>query len=135
MRNVLKIFVLAVLLIDSSNSILAQSNLRGEHKFFDKTNIVLFSADALTRTLDAQSTERLLNNPCKCFKEDTIPFITGKGNTATYLFSYAITGGLLGVSYLAHRKGHHLVERLIPVGDIVFDGSAVVNNYSQHPKK
>ncbi len=99
------------------------------HAFNDRTNLALFSADALVRTLDAQSTRMRLTDPCRCYHEDHTPTISST-SAGQYAYSLGITAGLVGLSYLAHKTGHHRIERLIPAIDIVHDGRAVAGNYT-----
>jgi hypothetical protein len=105
-----------------------------DHKFFDKTNLSLFSADFLTRTLDAKTTEDFLHNPCGCFHEQNIPFATGT-RVGTYGYSLGIAGVVVGLSYVAHRTGHHKLERLIPLEDVGYDGRLVINNIKLNRSK
>lgn len=97
-------------------------------RFFNRTNLTLFSADALARTLDAQSTRRFLDAPCKCYQEAVIPFATGS-SVGTYVYSYGVVAGLIGTSYLFHHLGHHRLEHLPQMIDIVVETPAIVSNY------
>lgn len=99
-------------------------------KFFTPTTIALFSAEALVRSLDAQSTTANLTNPCRCYKEDQISFVTNHGEAATYAYSLGVVAGVMGASYLAHRLHHDRIANLLPLIDIAFDSSAVAHNYA-----
>jgi len=98
-------------------------------KFFTKTNIALFSTDFLVRALDAESTNANLSNPCKCYKENNIAYVTSKGPAATYAYSLGISTLVLAGGYLAHR--HHLdrLGRGLAIADIAYDGHSMIQNY------
>jgi hypothetical protein len=115
-----------------STSLFAQEKPK-THNFFDKENITLFSADALVRSLDAQSTRRMLSNPCHCFEEKQLPKAIANSTPTMYAYSLGFSAGMMGLSYLAHKTHHHKIERLIPMIDIVLDGSAVGHNYALRP--
>jgi hypothetical protein len=100
-----------------------------QRRFFDKTNIVLFSTEFLVRGLDAQSTRMNLTNPCRCYKEDNTVWFSAT-TPRQYAYSFGVAAGVTGLSYLFYRTGHHRLEKLAPLVDILFDGSAVVHNYA-----
>jgi hypothetical protein len=103
-----------------------------KHVFFDKQNVVLFSADALVRTLDAESTRANLTNTCKCFTEQNTAWASGT-TAGQYAYSLGFSASMMGLSYLAHRTGHHRIEKLIPAYDIAYDGHAVIHNWTLSP--
>jgi hypothetical protein len=100
------------------------------HAFNDRENLALFGADLLVRTLDWQSTRMLLTNSCKCFREKELPPSIVQSSPRLLTYSLVVASAVHGAAYLAHRSGHHRLERLIPVLDIVGDGEAVTNNYA-----
>jgi hypothetical protein len=99
------------------------------HPFFSRSNIALFSADGLVRALDAESTRANLENPCRCYVEQHTPAISARTSTQ-YAYSLGVTGGIVGLSYVAHRLGYHRVERILPLIDIGYDAPAVIRNYA-----
>jgi hypothetical protein len=121
---------LAIVMLLTS-SLAAQET--SKHKFMDKQNIALFSADALVRTLDWQSTTKFMHDPCHCYVEDYLPNSIAGNSPVMLVYSLGVSTSIMGLSYLAHRTGHHKIERLIPVGDVVYDGRLVVGNYRLHP--
>jgi hypothetical protein len=100
------------------------------HPFLTKTTIALFSADALVRTLDADSTLRNLNNPCKCFVESGIGF---RSAPAQYSYSLGFVALEYGASYLLHRMHHDRLAILIPAYDLAYDGRTAIHNYTETP--
>ena len=99
-----------------------------QHHFIDKTNLALFSADFLVRSLDAESTRRFMDAPCRCFVEKDIGSIADSG-PRMYSYSLGIAGVAVGVAYVLHRTGHHRLERFVPVADALYDSQYVVENY------
>lgn len=99
-----------------------------EHRFLSKTNLALFAADTVVRALDAQSTRRVIGNPCKCFVEHNVAF-AASSDAKMYSYSLGISSAYIAVSYLAHRTHHHKYERALQEFDIPFDGHYVVGNY------
>ena len=111
----------------------ALSAQQSTHRFWDKTNIILHSANAAAQTADAISTQRLddIRFP------ERGPFGTGlsrpfveagwKGQVAAS-YGFGVGGTLLG-SYIAHRKGWHKLERFIPVLVAIPTGIVATHNF------
>ena len=120
-RSVAALLVVFVLTLAAG----AQEKPSTPHAFFDRTNLALFSADALVRTLDAESTRAML---ARGNVEDSIPAIASRSSTM-YAYSVGVAGAIMGASYVMHRTGHHRIERILPMIDIVYDGRDAVGNY------
>jgi hypothetical protein len=120
----MKAIILALALIAST-----VAHAQANEPFFSKTNVALFTADALVRSLDAESTRRNLTNPCHCFVEDNTPAISAK-TWSEYTYSLGVTSGIVAMSYLAHRTGHHRIEKLLPMLDVAYDAPQMIHNYS-----
>lgn len=86
------------------------------HKFFDTKNIVLTVVETTALTVDGISTQRSLKTVPGSYEADPIakPFVD-RG------WPGQIAGGALFISadvalrYLLHRKGHHRLERWVPL--------------------
>lgn len=104
------------------------------HVFFDKYNVALFSADALVRSLDAQSTRSFMTNKCACMTEKNLPLPLAKSTAGMYAYSLGVSASVMGLSYLAHKTHHHKLERLIPMVDAGYDLTAVIGNYKNISK-
>lgn len=122
--------IIALVCLSASIASAQSSEPAKVHSFNDRENLALWSADALVRTLDWQSTRMLLSNPCKCFYEKQLPpqIVNSSGRMLAY--SLAVSGAVHLGAYVAHKRGHHKIERLIPMLDIAGDGEAVVSNYA-----
>lgn len=105
------------------------------HAFLDKTNLALFSADALVRSLDAQSTRAKLTNPCHCFYENQLPSWIAGSTPRMYTYSLAVTGAVVGGAWILHKTRHHKLERLLPIADTAWDGGLVICNWSHEAPK
>ena len=97
------------------------------HRFWDRTNIGLFSGVATVRALDYASTrhfrarganEILLSNSIV----DNKPLFVG--------IEVAATAASVGVSYLFHRTGHHKLERWVSIVHIGVGGFGDARNYT-----
>jgi hypothetical protein len=104
-----------------------------QHRFFDRTNILLFSGVAVFRGLDYASTR---NMQARGREEILLPDDVVNNSAA---FASVEAGGTLasmGISYILHRTGHHKLERWMSIGHIGVTGFGVARNYSlksMHP--
>jgi len=84
-----------------------------EHKFWDKENTALFATVAAFSAADFAVTRDNLNHGGRELNPLTRPFA---GSTAGLAANFAgETAGVIGVSYLFHKTGHHKLERLTPL--------------------
>jgi hypothetical protein len=105
------------------NSLVISSNVRtispvmlvavptlGEHRFWDRQNRMLFAMNAAMAGADFAITRRNLNHNGK----ELNPLTRGlSGSTPGLAANFAMeTGGVIGVSYLFHKTGHHKLERM-----------------------
>jgi hypothetical protein len=81
----------------------------GEHRFWDRENVIGFAVHGAVRVADATQTCMLLGKPGR--HESTLP-MQSCGAIAAY--SVASIPAQIGTSYLLHRRGHHTMERWLP---------------------
>lgn len=98
------------------------------HRFFDLENSLAMSSFAVTLAGDSLSTQKGLSRPG--FKEMNPlarPFEQSRAGAAVYATGSfgLITAGM----YLAHKTGHHRLERLVPFGLAAWEGFLTVRNY------
>jgi len=102
----------------------------GVHRFWDKTNMMLFGGVATVRTLDYTSTrhfrslghnEVLLTNSVV----DNKPLFAGIEAAGTALS--------IGAAYWLHRAGHHKLERWVSIVHIGVGAFGDIRNYSLGP--
>jgi hypothetical protein len=104
-----------------------------EHRFWDRTNILLFSGVAVFRGLDYASTR---NFQARGRTEILIPDDVANNSAGFAGLEAAATATSVGISYIFHRTGHHKMERWLSIGHISVTGFGVAWNYSlksKHP--
>ena len=99
-----------------------------EHRFFDVTNTVALSSVAAGLTADALSTQKGLSYP-RFYEMNPLarPFVGSRAGAAAY--SAGSFGLLAGAMYLAHRRGHHKLERVLPFAVAGWEGLLSARNY------
>ena len=91
-----------------------------QHKFWDAENTALFSTVAAFSAADFVVTRDNLSHGGRELNPLTRPFA---GSTAALAANFAgETAGVIGVSYLFHKTGHHKLERAVSLVNI---GSSV----------
>jgi len=98
-----------------------------QHRFWDRTNILLFSGVAVFRGLDYASTR---NFQARGRGEVLIPDVVVNNSARFAGLEAAGAATSVGISYIFHRTGHHKMERWISIGHIGVTGFGVVWNYS-----
>lgn len=83
------------------------------HRFFDARNSFAAAAFAAGLTGDSWSTQRALQYPgAREANPLARPFVSSRTGEAIY--SGSSLGLMLGGMYLAHKTGHHKLERVVP---------------------
>ncbi len=86
-----------------------------DHSFWDKQNIVYHSINGTVQTIDFLVTDHDLSLGEKEHNPLARPLVE-RGTGGRIVYSYGVgVGGTILISYLAHKKGWHKVERLIPI--------------------
>jgi hypothetical protein len=94
-----------------------------EHKFWDAKNTTLFATVAAFSAADFAVTRDNLSHGGRELNPLTRPFA---GSTAALAANFAgETAGVIGVSYMFHRTGHHKLERLTPIVNFGMSAFAV----------
>ncbi|HUX10991.1 MAG TPA: hypothetical protein VMW51_10135 [Terriglobia bacterium] len=97
------------------------------HRFFDRTNLLLFAGVAAVRAFDYESTQhfrRLGNNEVLLTNNivDNKPLFAG--------IEVAGAAVSIGVAYWLHRTGHHRLERWVSIVHIGVGAFGDARNYS-----
>ena|SRR5207249_3531299 len=102
-----------------------------QHRFWDRTNILLFSGVAVFRGLDYASTR---NFQARGREEVLLPddVVNNSAGFAALEAAGAVTS--VAISYIFHRTGHHKIERWLSIGHIGVTGFGIVRNYSLKTK-
>lgn len=96
------------------------------HAFWDRENRLLFAANGAMATADFITTRANLASGGK----ELNPFSRVlAGSTPGLAANFALeTGGLVTLSYIFHKTGHHKLERLLPVVNFGVSAGAVAYN-------
>lgn len=87
-----------------------------EHLFLDRENSILFAATGAAATADFFVTRMNLSNGGRELNPFVRPFA---GSTAGLATNFVLeTAGVISVSYMFHKTGHHRLERLTSVVNI-----------------
>jgi hypothetical protein len=102
-------------------------SLPGNHAFWDRTNLLLFSGVALFRGMDYASTR---NFQARGRGEVLLAQDVVNNSAAFACVEAAGAATSVGISYLSHRTGHHKIERWLSIGHISVAAFGVGWNYS-----
>lgn len=104
-------------------SVVAPPKLRETHPFWDRDNKILFAgcgalatADFFTTRANLASGGRELNPVTRVFSGST------PGLAANFVLE---TGGVIGLSYMFHKIGHHKLERIVSIVNMSGSAGAV----------
>jgi hypothetical protein len=93
------------------------------HHFWDRENTILFGAVGAAATADFFTTRANLASGGRELNPVTRVFA---GSTPTLAANFAFeTAGVIGISYMWHKTGHHRLERLTSLVDIGGSAGAV----------
>lgn len=98
------------------------------HKFWDRENKILFASTAAAAAADFTVTYQNLQSGGKELNPITRVFA---GSTPALALNFAgETTGVVGLSYLFHKTGHHKLERLTPAVNLGASAFAVAYGLS-----
>ncbi len=98
-----------------------------QHRFWDRENVFLFSGVAVARGLDYASTRNML---ARGRQEILLPDDVVNSSAGFPALEAAGVATSVGISYIFHRTGHHMLERWLSIGHISVAGFGVARNYS-----
>lgn len=93
------------------------------HKFWDHENSILFATNAALCTADFVVTRNNLRNGGQELNPFTRVFAGSTAGLAVNFAGEAV--GVMGVSYLFHKTGHHKLERAVSLVNIGSSAAAV----------
>ncbi len=94
------------------------------HRFWDRENSILFATSAAFSAADFVVTRNNLRNGGQELNPVTRIF---SGSTAGLAVNFAgETAGVVAVSYLLHKTGHHRIERVVSILNIGSSAGAVM---------
>lgn len=94
-----------------------------QHKFWDKSNYILFTAVAATSAADFAVTRANLSNGGRELNPVTRLFGRSTAGLAANFAGEA--AGVVGISYFFHKTGHHKMERVVSLVNIGSSATAV----------
>ena len=118
--------------LDSHLEVQPATPVAKDHRFFDRTNLMLFAGVATVRTLDYTSTQHfrsLGNNEVLLTNSivDNKPLFAG--------IEVAGTALSIGAALWLHRTGHHKLERWVSIVHIGVGTFGDAHNYSLGPAR
>jgi len=93
------------------------------HRFWDVENLAIFSATAATNAADFAVTRSNLQSGGK--ELNPMVRIFGRSTAGLAMNFAGETAGVVSLSYLFHRTGHHKLERILPIVNIGCTAGAV----------
>ena len=98
------------------------------HHFFDLKNSLAMSSLAVTLAGDSLSTQKGLSRPG--FREtNPVARLFVQSRAGAIIYGAGSFGLVTGGMYLAHKTGHHKLERIVPFGLAAWEGFLTVRNY------
>jgi hypothetical protein len=97
------------------------------HRFWDRTNLLLFSGVGAMRAMDYASTRNMQR---RGREEVLLPDDVVNNSAGFAALEAAGTAASVGISYWMHRTGHHRLERWVSIVHIGVTGFGVVRNYT-----
>jgi hypothetical protein len=101
------------------------------HRFWDRTNLLLFSGVAVFRGLDYASTRNFM---ARGREEILLPDDVVDNSAGFASLEAAATATSVGLSYWMHRTGHHKIERWISITHISVTAFGDARNYALKSK-
>ncbi|MGD1079305.1 MAG: hypothetical protein ABR881_13370 [Candidatus Sulfotelmatobacter sp.] len=93
------------------------------HRFWDRENSILFATNAAFSTTDFIATRNNLRNGGQELNPVTRVFAGSTAGLAVNFAGEAV--GVVGLSYLFHKTGHHKLERAVSILNIGSSAMAV----------
>jgi hypothetical protein len=98
------------------------------HRFFDKENLAIFSADAAIMAADFATSRRAMEAPGA---REANPLM--RTEASALAMKFAGVGAGVGIAYMLHKSGHHRAERIVPIILGVPSGLAAIHNAGIRP--
>jgi hypothetical protein len=94
-----------------------------EHRFWDKPNVALFAATAALSAADFTVTRANLQGGGQ--ELNPVVRVFGRSSAGLAVNFAGETAGIVGLSYVLHKTGHHRLERALPVANLAASAAAV----------
>jgi hypothetical protein len=105
----------------------SQPPSEGSHRFWDKTNLMVFAGVATVRALDYTSTQQFRSRG-----HNEVLLTNGVVDNKPLFAGIEVAGTALsiGLAYWLHRTGHHKLERWVSIVHIGAAAVGDIHNYS-----
>lgn len=105
------------------------------HRFLDLKNSLAISSFAVALTGDSLSTQKGLARPGYT-EINPVARLFVRSRAGAIIYSTGSFGLVTGGMYLAHKTGHHKLERIVPFGLAAWEGFMTARNYYviSHPR-
>jgi hypothetical protein len=113
-RGKFSLLLTVVLFVGSVAAAQALPEVPTKHKFWDATNKALFASHAALEAVDFGITHSNLSDGGKELDPVARPFCES-GTAGQLVFFGGRMAGVVAISYLLHRTGHHRLERAFPI--------------------
>jgi hypothetical protein len=109
-------FLVVVLAVSISLAAAAQDlpEVPTPHRFWDRTNHILFASHGVLEAADFAITHRNLSDGGREL-DPMAKALCESGTAGQLVFFGGRMAGVVAISYLLHRTGHHKLERAFPV--------------------
>ena len=98
------------------------------HQFFDLKNSVAMSSFAATLAGDSLLTQEGLARP-RYHEINPVARLFVQSRPGAILYATGSFGLVTGGMYMAHKTGHHKLERVVPFGLAALEGFIAIRNY------
>ena len=109
--------------ITPAPALVTPTRTESQHRFWDRENILLFSATAALNTADFAITRANLQSGGQ--ELNPIVRVFGRSTAGLAVNFAGETAGVMSISYFFHRTGHHKLERAISLVNIGGSAGAV----------
>jgi hypothetical protein len=106
--------LIIALLISGAASAQDLPEVPPSHNFWDAANKMLFASHAALETVDFGITHRNLSRGGKEV-DPMAKALCESGTAGQLIFFGGRTAGVVAISYLLHKTGHHKLERAFPI--------------------
>lgn len=117
--------------VEASTPVLTKpSSVGDEHRFWDKRNIVLFTAAAALNGADFAATRANLQSGGQ--ELNPVVRIFGRSTAGLAVNFFGETASMVAISYFLHKTDHHRLERMASMVNIGTSSAAASYSLTHH---
>lgn len=127
--------LLPALLLALASTALSQTipdapEAKTKHHFLDRTNSLLMGASAAALAADGWSSRSMLARGIPEMNPLARPFVGSNGGSLLYFGGSQ--AGVVGGMYWLHRRGHHRLEKILPIAVSGMETWCAIHNSRLH---